>query len=116
MEALAFGCVIIQDKKYEKDIVIHANGRISKRKKKKSKPLEPKYGHTPLSEKELVFLEKERPEVVYVGTGYNAALPITPRALAILANYETIILSTPEVISKIEAEKNKYVAIVHVTC
>jgi hypothetical protein len=64
-------------------------------KKKKSKDLKPSYGHTQLSEKELDILEEEKPDVVYVGTGYEAALPITPQALTILKNYETIILPTP---------------------
>ncbi len=116
MEAVAFGCVKINGEKYDKDLVIHANGEVTKRRKKKSKPLKQDYGHTPLSEMELDFLEEEKPAVVYVGTGYNAALPITPEALAILADYKTVILPTPEVLPKIEADKRKLVAFIHVTC
>ncbi|MGD6853015.1 MAG: hypothetical protein ACQCN6_13230 [Candidatus Bathyarchaeia archaeon] len=116
MEAVAFGCVKIHGEKYENDLVIHANGEVTKRKKKKSKPLKPDYGHTPLSEKELDFLAEEKPKVIYVGTGYNGALPITPEALAILADYKTVILPTPEVLPKIEADKRRHVAIIHVTC
>jgi hypothetical protein len=108
--------VKIKGEKYEKDLVIHVNGEVTKRKKKKSKPLKSTYGHTPLSEMELDFLEEEKPEVVYVGTGYNAALPITPEALAILADYKTVILPTPEVLPKIEADKRRHIAIIHVTC
>jgi hypothetical protein len=116
MEAVTFGLIKIKGEKYEKDIVIHANGKITKRKKKKSKDLKPAYGHTPLSEKELNILSDEKPEVVYVGTGYDAALPITPEALTILKNFETIITSTPNVLPKIEADKRKFVAFIHVTC
>jgi len=116
MEAVAFGSVKINGETYEKDLIIHTNGEITKRKKKKSKPLKPIYSHTPLSEKELDFLEKEKPDVVYIGTGYNNALPITPEALAILTDYETIILPTPEVLPKIDAAKRRHVAIIHVTC
>jgi hypothetical protein len=116
MEAVAFGLIKIKGEKYEKDIIIHADGKITKRKKKKSKNLKPAYGHTPLSEKELDILSEEKPEVVYVGTGYNSALPITPEALAILKNYETTINSTPDVLPKIEADKRRFVAFIHVTC
>jgi hypothetical protein len=116
MKAVAFGLIKIKGQKYEKDIVIHADGKITKRKKKKSKDLKPAYGHTPLSEKELDILSVEKPEVVYVGTGYDAALPITPEALAMLKNYKTIINSTPDVLQKIDADKRKLVAFIHVTC
>lgn len=116
MKAVTFGLIKIEGQKYEKDIVIHADGKITKRKKKKSKDLKPAYGHTPLSEKELDILAEEKPDAVYVGTGYNAALPITPEALAILKNYDTTINSTPDVLPKIDADKRRLVAFIHVTC
>ena len=48
-----FGWIRVNGEKYEKDIVIHSDGSITKREKKKSKDLKPDYGHTPLSEREL---------------------------------------------------------------
>ena len=111
-----FGWVKVNDDRYGKDIVIHSNGKVSKREKQKSKDLKPTYGHTPLSERELDFLTKEDFEVLYVGTGHEAALPITPQALEILKNYNAVILPTPEVIGKIEQEHRKFAAIIHVTC
>jgi len=116
MKAVSFGIVKINGEEYEKDVVIHTNGKVSKRKKKKSKDLKPTYGHTPLSDKELDVIEDEEPEVVYIGTGYEGSLPITPEALKVLKDYETVILPTPEVIPKIEADKRKLVAFIHVTC
>jgi hypothetical protein len=112
----SFGSVIIFGQEYGKDIVVHTDGRVTKRKKKKSKGLKPIYGHTPLSEYELDFLVQEEPEVVYVGTGYEAALPITENAKNMLEKYETVIMPTPKIIEKIELEKRKTVAIIHVTC
>ena len=112
----SFGTIKIFGSKYEEDIIIHVDGSITKRKKKKSRDLKPLYGHTPLSEKELDFLEEEKPEVVYVGTGYEAALPITEKAQKILDKYEIYAMPTPEIIEKIENEKRKAVAIIHVTC
>jgi hypothetical protein len=111
-----FGWIKVNGVRYEKDIIIHADGTITKREKKKSKDLKLKYGHTPLSERELMFLEDEKPDVVYIGTGHQAALPITPQAQKILKKYETIILPTPEVIERIDQEHRKLVALIHVTC
>jgi hypothetical protein len=111
-----FGWIKVNGVTYEKDIVIHTDGTITKREKKKSKDLKPKYGHTPLSERELMFLENEKPDVVYIGTGHQAALPITPQAQQILKKYETIILPTPEAIERIDQEHRKLTALIHVTC
>jgi hypothetical protein len=112
----SFGEVKLFGQKYGSDIIVHVDGSVTKRKKKKSKDLKPKYGHTPLSEKELDFLSDEKPKVVYVGTGYENALPITDKARKILAEYETVVLPTPEIINKVEQEERDAVVIIHVTC
>ncbi len=112
----SFGWVEMNGVKYEKDIIVHTDGSVTKRKKKKSRDLKPIYSHTPLSERELEFLEEEKPDVVYIGTGHEAALPITPKALRILKAYETVILPTPEIIEKIYQESRKLAAVIHVTC
>ena len=111
-----FGWVKVNGVKFEKDIVIHSDGTITKREKKKSKDLKPIYGHTPLSECELEFLSKEKPEVVYVGTGHQASLPITPEAFKILEKHKAVVLPTPEVIEKVAGEERKLIAIIHITC
>jgi hypothetical protein len=111
-----FGWIKVNGDKYEKDIVIHSDGSITKREKKKSRDLKPDYGHTPLSERELEFLPQERFDALYVGTGHDGALPITPKALEILKKHDAKILPTPEVIEKIEAEQRPFVAMIHVTC
>ena len=111
-----FGWIKVNGTTYEKDIVIHSDGTITNREKKKSKDLKLIYGHTPLSENELDFLSKEKFEALYVGTGHEAALPITPKALEILKMHNAKVLPTPEVIGEIEHEQRKFVALIHVTC
>ena len=110
------GWIKVDGKKYKKDVVIHADGSVTKREKKKSKDLKAAYGHTPLSERELDFLPQEQFDVLYVGTGHDYALPITPEAMQILQKYNLTIASTPEVVDKLEQEQGKFVAIIHVTC
>jgi len=112
----SFGSITIFGKKYKKDIIIHVDGSITKREKKKSRDLKPLYGHTPLSEKELEFLYEEKPEIVYVGIGYESALPITAEAQEILGEFTTFVIPTPEIVGNIEGEKRKFAAIIHVTC
>ncbi len=51
-----FGWIEINGIQYEHDVIIHADGNVSKRKKKVSKAYKGEYGHTPLSRAELDFL------------------------------------------------------------
>jgi hypothetical protein len=111
-----FGWIKVNGDKYKKDIIIHADGSVTKRKKKKSKEFKAAYGHTPLSERELDFLGQEQFDALYVGRGHDPALPITPEAIEILRNHNATIASTPEVLEKIAQEQGKFVAIIHVTC
>jgi hypothetical protein len=111
-----FGWIEVGGVRYDNDIVIHTDGSVTKRRKKDSKGLKGDYGHTPLSEYELGFLEKEDPEVVYVGTGQYGSLPLTPGAREVLASYGTVIEPTGEILSSIGKEQRSYVAILHVTC
>jgi len=115
MEA-GFGWIRVGKTTYDHDIIIHADGEVSKRKKKASKGLKGEYGHTPLSEHELDILKREKPDRVFIGTGNTGALPLTPGARKILEEYHTVILPIPAVLSIMEAERKPYVAILHVTC
>jgi hypothetical protein len=115
MEA-GFGWIRVGKTTYDYDIIIHADGEVSKRKKKASKGLKGEYGHTPLSEYELDILEREKPDRVFIGTGNSGALPVTPEARKILEKYHAVILPIPEVLPIMEAERKPYVAILHVTC
>ncbi|MCW3999430.1 MAG: MTH938/NDUFAF3 family protein [Candidatus Bathyarchaeota archaeon] len=111
-----FGSIEVNGEKYENDIIIHDDGTVTKRKKKLSKDLKALYGHTPLSEHELSFLEQEKYDALYIGTGHQAALPLTPQAQKLLAEKNAQIMSTPELVEKINGETGKFVAIIHVTC
>ena len=111
-----FGFVTIRDSTYTHDIVIHADGSVTKRNKKRSKGLKEEYGHTPLSEYELDILADEHPAIVYVGTGQYGSLPVTKKAADILARYSPVIATTPDVIRALAGEDRRFVAILHITC
>jgi len=111
-----FGWIEIDKVRYEHDVIIHRDGSVTKRSKKRSKELKSMYGHTPLSDHELEFLGKEKPEIVYIGTGQYGDLPITPEAKTGLSRFETVIRPTPEILDMLKKEHHSFVAIIHVTC
>ncbi len=111
-----FGWIKIHGSTYDYDVIIHTDGSVTKRKKKASKGMKGEYGHTPLSEMELDFIAKEKPEAVYIGTGQSGSLPITPGAESLLSDYSTIMKETPKLLEEVEREKRRFVAILHVTC
>jgi hypothetical protein len=111
-----FGWVEIGGVRYEHDVIVHADGAVSKRKKKASKVFKGEYGHTPLSRAELDFLSEEKPRRVFIGTGQYGDLPLTPDAAEFLSQYNAVTAPTPEVLSLLTQEKERSVAILHVTC
>jgi hypothetical protein len=111
-----YGWIEIDGVRYEHDVIILRDRSVVKRSKKKSRKLKNTYGHTPLSAKEIEFVEAEEPEVVYIGTGQYGDLPITDGAKAILKGFETVIRPTSELLELLEEENRPYVAFIHVTC
>ena len=111
-----FGWIEIDNVLYDHDIIIHQDGSVTKRSKKRSKKLKSTYGHTPLSEHELEVIKKEKPRIIYIGTGQYGDLPITPEAKMILSQFETVILPTPEILNMLTKERRSFIAIIHVTC
>src|SRR5512135_3393232 len=69
---IEFGVVEIDGRRYERDVVI-VEGRVDRRRKKASRHLRDRYGHTPLSLAEQIPWHGRR---LIVGTGVDGALPI----------------------------------------
>jgi hypothetical protein len=111
-----FGWIEIDKVRYDHDVIIHTDGSITRRSKKKSKVLKSTYGHTPLSGQELEFLADERPEIVYIGTGQYGDLPLTPDVEIVLSRFGTVIRPTPDILDLLDKEHRSFVAIIHVTC
>jgi hypothetical protein len=111
-----YGWVEIDDVRYDHDIIIHVDRTVTRRSKKKSKKLKNTFGHTPLADHELAFLDKEKPEVIFIGTGQYGDLPITTEALQILKRFEIHVRPTPEILELFSEERRLSVAILHVTC
>ena len=111
-----FGWASVGGKKFSKDIIIHVDRKITERQTELSAGYRGEYFHLPLSERELEFLDAEKPEVVIIGAGHKAMMTLTPRAKEIIERYDNIVLSTPRALEQINRENRRFVAIIHVTC
>lgn len=111
-----FGWIEFDGERYDYDIVIHGDRSVTKRKKKLSKKRKEEFGHTPLSGEELAEILRERPDVMYIGTGQYGDLPLTKEAVTLLAPFALIIKPTPDILPLLEAEQRTFAAVLHVTC
>jgi len=117
-----FGYIVVDDKKYDEDIVI-CRDKVFKRPKHLSKKYREIYRHTPLSIDELKYiLELCRDiKIIVIGKGQNGALPIPDEVLDFLdkGGYKVYIDITPKAVDYVNglsSKNNEYLAILHITC
>ena len=71
---VGFGLIEIEGERFDHDVVLE-HGHTDRRRKKASKPLRERYGHTPLSLLEPIPWDCHR---LIVGTGLGRLLPLDP--------------------------------------
>ena len=118
-EKTSFLEIWVDGKKYDYDITLHVDGRITRRHKELSKPF--RNGHTPLAPPELEEILNENPEVVVVGTGQGGGMPVPKetRKLAEQRGVKLIVELTPtaiETLNKLQSKGVRVAAILHITC
>jgi hypothetical protein len=110
-----FGIVEIDGVRYDHDVVIR-RARVERRRKKASRPLRERFGHTPLSLLEPIPWDCRR---LIVGTGADGALPIAGevRDEARRRGVELVTLPTDDACELLAAaDPADTAAILHVTC
>lgn len=109
----SFGCLQIDGRTYEEDVVIE-RGEIRKRKKRPSKKFRDEFGHTPLSIEEKIPWKCQR---LVIGTGAYGRLPVMNevKVEAQRRHVELVVVPTNDALRLIEGEP-KANAILHVTC
>jgi hypothetical protein len=111
-----YGWVEIDQVRYDHDVIIHPDRSVTKRSKKKSKKLKSLFGHTPLTDHDLSFLDNDPADIIYIGTGQYGDLPITTEAHTILAKMIAVIRPTPDIVSLLDEEDRPFAAVIHVSC
>lgn len=110
------GWVKISGVTFEHDVIVHLDGSVTKRKKDPSRKKKSKYGHAPLTRKELKKMLREGPELIVIGTGQRGMMPMTPKAEKLLDGCISFIGPTPYALDWMQKEQRKMVALLHVTC
>lgn len=112
---VAFGLVELDGRTYDYDVLVE-RGRISRRRKKASKPQRDRYGHTPLTTAEPLPWHCRQ---LIVGTGVDGRLPVTPDVIeeAGRRGVELLLLPTAEACARLStADLDETAAVIHVTC
>ena len=112
----AHGWFSMDGKRYAHDVIVHTDGKIDRRRVELSLPYRGEYFHTPLSERELDFLDDERPEVLIIGAGFKGMLQLTPLAAERLRGCQVYAITPDKAIEMMNRESRPFVAILHLTC
>ena len=123
MGRASFGRVVFRGVEYGHDIVV-CSCRVRRRMKELSAHMRSVYGHTPLTGDELKEYLREcgEVEVVFIGTGVYGALPLTGDAEELLerlarTGVEVVkAVTNDELLERVESERRRYLAVIHVTC
>ena len=114
---LIFGSIVVEGKKYHRDILLFADGTVKKRKGGFLM-----FGSHKIKKQELEELSQGQPEIIIVGTGTSGAAYIAPEAeswakgknlsLLVQSSYDAAAM-----VNEIAEQKNKKVAaLIHITC
>ena len=120
---LRFAELSIDDKKFNKDVIIRYDGEIIKRPKHLSKPLADKYNHTPFSatEAEEVLKLIGDAKKLIIGNGLSSRMVVEEDAINIIQRngLDVEIYNSQEAIERFLKYKNKgekVALLVHITC
>ena len=110
-----FGEIEVDGARYERDVVVEG-GRVTRRRKRASKPYREQFGHTPLSLDEPIPWSHRR---LVIGTGAEGQLPVMDdvRREARHRGVELIELPTADACRLLSRDDHMdTAAILHVTC
>lgn len=115
VDKLTFGSIVIEGKKYRRDVLIFADGVVKKRKGGFLM-----FGSHKIRKEEIQKLTQGQPEAIIVGTGTNGAAHIAPEIenwakgnnlnLLVQASYDAV-----ATINELTEQKKKVAALIHIT-
>jgi hypothetical protein len=115
IDELIFGSIVVEGKKYRKDVLIFADGAVKKRKGGFLM-----FGSHEIKRRELEELNQGQPEVIIVGTGTDGAAHIAPEAESWAQGKNLSLLVQPsyDAVAKVNelSKRKKIAALIHITC
>jgi hypothetical protein len=116
IDELIFGSIIVEGKKYRRDILLFADGTVKKRRGGFLM-----FGSHKIKKQELEELSQGQPEIIIVGTGTNGAAHIAPEAESWAKGKNLSLLVQPSYdavarVNELAEQKKKVAALIHITC
>jgi hypothetical protein len=115
IDELTFGSIVIEGKKYRRDVMIFADGTIKRRKGGFLM-----FGSHKIKKRELEELSRGQPEIIIVGTGTDGAAHIAPEAKSWAQGKNLSLLVKPsyDAVARVNelVEQKKVAALIHITC
>ncbi|GAH96517.1 unnamed protein product [marine sediment metagenome] len=116
IDKFSFGSIIIDGKKYSRDVLIFANGMIKKRKGGFLM-----FGSHGIKKEEVEELAEDMPEAVIIGTGTSGKATVAPEVegWAKEKNLKLMVQPSHEAVTKLNElieQKKKVAALIHITC
>lgn len=116
IDELKFGSIVIDGKKYRKDILILADGTVKKRKGGFLM-----FGNHEIKREELEGLGRGQPEIMVVGTGTDGAAHVGAEAesWAKANNVNLVVQPSYDAVAKLNElaeQKRRVAALIHITC
>lgn len=116
IDEFTFGSIVVEGKKYRRDVLIFADSTIKKRKGGFLM-----YGSHKIKRQELEELSQGQPEIIVVGTGTDGVASMTPETESWVKakNLNLLVKPSYDAVAKLNelvAQKKKVAALIHITC
>lgn len=114
IDKFSFGSIVIDGKKYSRDVLILADGTVRKRKGGFLM-----FGSHGIKKEEVEELAEDMPEAVITGTSGKASLAPEIEGWAKEKNLKLIVQLSHEAVAKLNElieQKKKAAALIHITC
>ena len=116
IDKFSFGSIVIDGKKYSRDVLIFANGMVKKRKGGFLM-----FGSHGIKKEEIEELAEDSPEAVIIGTGTSGKASLAPEVedWAKEKNLSLMVQPSHEAVTKLNElieQKKKVAALLHITC
>jgi len=116
IDELTFGSMVVEGKRYRRDVLIFTDGTVKKRKGGFLM-----FGSHKIKKRELEELSQGQPEIIIIGTGTNGAACAAPEAESWAKGKNLILVVQPSYdavarLNELVEQRKKVAALIHITC